>query len=380
MLMFVLFAIAGVVYEAQDFLLYHPDHPDQARILVLTPAYYSLPYENLWLVARDGVRLNAFFIKQQGELLATAPTILFFHGNAGNIGDRMPHAQRLYAESHCNVFLLEYRGYGRSEGHVSEQGLVLDAQAALDVLLSRSDIDCSKIVVLGVSLGGAVATKLASLPSCRDKIMATVIVNSFTSIADMGACMFHPSIAKAPRWMLRNRFSSLEAMKSVTSPVLFVSGQCDQIVPPRMMLALHDACRTHKFFFTVPKLGHNNTFLAPYYGEVVRDFLGVVQGCHVPNLSSAMAQSNVTVSGRPLPPIPPHGMDSSAQASPHHRVSYPAGQAGTGVDTDITAACSHLSHSTEAATWSSCDAISDLSPGSGNLVDQDTNSFRTVTL
>lgn len=291
MFIFLLLAIAGVVYEAQDVLLYHPDHPERARLLVITPAYYSLPYENVWLVTEDGVRLNGFFIKQQGELLSSAPTILFFHGNAGNIGDRLPHVQRLYNKSLCNVFLLEYRGYGRSEGHVSEQGLILDAQAALDMLLSRTDINPNKVVVLGVSLGGAVGTQLASLPSYREKIMATIIVNSFTSIADMGACMFHAWIARAPKWMFRNRFSSLDAIKDVTSPVLFVSGQRDLMVPPRMMRALCDACQARKFFFPVPNLGHNDTFQSPYYGEVVRDFLESVQGLHVPNQFSAIVQS-----------------------------------------------------------------------------------------
>ncbi|XP_065178625.1 protein ABHD13-like [Sycon ciliatum] len=346
MFFFLLLTIAGVVYEVQDMLLYHPDHPERSRLLVRTPAACALPYENIQLVTEDGVRLNAFFIKHQGSLLATAPTVLFFHGNAGNIGDRLPHAQRLYSECHCNVLLLEYRGYGRSDGRVSEHGLTMDAHAGLDLLLARTDIDTNKIVVLGVSLGGAVATKLASSAACQRKIMALIIVNSFTSIADMGACMFHSCIAKLPGWMLRNRFSSRDAIRDIKAPALFVSGQCDRVVPPAMMHTLYEACQSRKFFFSVPGGGHNNTFLAPNYSDVIRDFLGAVQGMSAPNPLSVVNNpakfSFVDYQDQPLPPTPSHELsrgslaadpsvvyDVNAASQPAHRLVLDSGIAET---------------------------------------------------
>ena len=95
-------------------------------------------------------------------IFCQVPTVLYLHGNAGNIGHRLVNVQGLYNSIGCNVALLEYRGYGRSEGTPSEEGICMDAQAALDFLLTRSDINTEKILVFGRSLGGAVAIDLAT--------------------------------------------------------------------------------------------------------------------------------------------------------------------------------------------------------------------------
>ena len=111
---------------------------------------------------RDGTQLHLFLVKQPAEKSRKVPTLLYLHGNAGNIGHRLLNVQGLYSSIGCNVALLEYRGYGRSEGTPSEEGLCMDAQAALDFLLTRNDINTEKIVVFGRSLGGAVAIDLAT--------------------------------------------------------------------------------------------------------------------------------------------------------------------------------------------------------------------------
>ena len=113
-------------------------------------------------IFRDGTQLHLFLVKQPGEQSKKVPTVLYFHGNAGNIGHRLLNVQGLYTSIGCNVALVEYRGYGRSEGSPSEEGLYMDAQAALDFLLTRQDIATDKIVVFGRSLGGAVAIDLAT--------------------------------------------------------------------------------------------------------------------------------------------------------------------------------------------------------------------------
>ena len=174
----VVFGLTGVLYKAGDKLLYHPDQPPHSRLFVPTPAMFDLPFDNLFipsrsvsslhrvtliiLIFRDGTQLHLFLIKQPGEKSRKVPTLLYLHGNAGNIGHRLINVQGLYTSIGCNVALLEYRGYGRSEGSPSEEGLCMDAQAALDFLLSRDDIATDKIIVFGRSLGGAVAIDLAT--------------------------------------------------------------------------------------------------------------------------------------------------------------------------------------------------------------------------
>ena len=115
-------AVLGVLYFYQDALLYFPDQPESSRVFVQTPHKFGLPFENFYLKTRDGVRINVMLIKQPAPRLAVAPTMLFFHGNAGNIGHRLINSHALYKNCGCNVFLVEYRGYGRSDGAPSERG------------------------------------------------------------------------------------------------------------------------------------------------------------------------------------------------------------------------------------------------------------------
>ena len=111
---------------------------------------------------------------------------VYFHGNAGNIGHRLENAKVLYKTLKCNILLVEYRGYGMSDGIPSEEGFYQDAQAAYDFVDSREDLDSSKIVIFGRSLGGAVAIDLASRCDYRDRLLALVVENTFTSIPDLG--------------------------------------------------------------------------------------------------------------------------------------------------------------------------------------------------
>ena len=115
-------AVLGVLYFYQDALLYFPDQPESSRVFVQTPHKFGLPFENFYLKTRDGIRINVMLIKQPSPRLAVAPTVLFFHGNAGNIGHRLINSHALYKNCGCNVFLVEYRGYGRSDGSPSERG------------------------------------------------------------------------------------------------------------------------------------------------------------------------------------------------------------------------------------------------------------------
>ena len=128
-----------------------------------SPSIVGLAFESVFIKAKDKTRLHLFFVKQPPQLISEAPTLLFLHGNAGNIGHRLLNVKGLYAQLQCNVCLLEYRGYGHSDGTPTEEGMYMDAQAGLDYLSSRSDINASKIVVFGRSLGAKCEIRVASV-------------------------------------------------------------------------------------------------------------------------------------------------------------------------------------------------------------------------
>lgn len=143
----------GILYHAEDNFLFYPELPSHSRVFVPIPSMYGLPYENVQVRAADGTLLKMFFIYQPPERLHQSPTIIFFHGNAGNMGHRLQNAVGLYHNLHCNILLVEYRGYGLSEGSPTEDGLYIDARASIDYLLSRSDVNLSEIIIFGRSLG-----------------------------------------------------------------------------------------------------------------------------------------------------------------------------------------------------------------------------------
>lgn len=231
-------AVFGALYHYQDTLLYFPDQPVTSRVFVQNPAVLGFPFENLYIKTQDGVSINAIFIKQSPQFQSSVPTVLFFHGNAGNVGHRLTNARSWHSYCGCNVFLVEYRGYGKSEGSPSEQGFELDSEAALSYLLSRTDIDTNKIVIFGRSLGGAVAIALASNELYVDKAFALIVENTFTSIPSMANQLVN-GLGRLPYFCFRNKFDSLKKIRKARVPTLFLSGLADQLIPPRMMTSLY---------------------------------------------------------------------------------------------------------------------------------------------
>lgn len=281
-LFMVIFGITGVLYKAGDKLLYHPDQPPQSRVFVPSPAIFHLPFENLFIKARDGTELHLFLIKQPQELFSRVPTILFLHGNAGNIGHRLGNAKALYDEISCNIALLEYRGYGRSDGQPGEDGLYMDAQACLDYLHTRPDLATNKIVVFGRSLGGAVAVDLASRSKNKDRIGALILENTFTSIPDIAKILFPFKFIKMlPVWFYKNQFKSGKKICKVTQPVLFISGLVDKLIPPSMMTSLYSGCGSPvKRLARFASGTHNETWTCSEYFQTINYFLDEVIFLH----------------------------------------------------------------------------------------------------
>jgi len=279
----VIFGLTGVLYKAGDKLLYHPNQPPHSRVFVPTPAMFDLPFDNLFINSRDGTQLHLFLVKQPGEKSAQVPTILYLHGNAGNIGHRLLNVQGLHASIGCNIALLEYRGYGRSEGSPSEEGLYLDAQAGLDFLLTRQDIATDKILVFGRSLGGAVAIDLATRSNNKESIAALLVENTFTSIPDIARILFPFKLIKClPVWFYKNQFKSHRKACRITQPTLFLSGLGDKLIPPQMMNDLYISCGAPvKKLARFPGGTHNETWTIPNYYQTINYFLDEVLYLHL---------------------------------------------------------------------------------------------------
>ncbi|XP_039764174.1 protein ABHD13 isoform X2 [Pararge aegeria] len=261
--------IAGILYNVQDLLLYYPNDPTNSRMFVLQPSTFKLPYESVKIKTKDGFKIHMFLILQATES-ACKPTMIFFHGNAGNIGQRLANASGFYHKLNINILLVEYRGYGLSEGSPSERGLYLDAQCAFDYIMQRSDIDHSKIIVFGRSLGGAVAIDLASRLEYRDRVWALIVENTFTSIPDMARVILKwKCLNWLPMFCHKNKYMSLKKMRAVRCGTLVVCGSHDALVPPRMgrLLLVHcgAAVRCHA---SLPG-SHDDTWTcAEYYNEL----------------------------------------------------------------------------------------------------------------
>lgn len=139
-------------------------------------------YEDLRIPTPDGENLSAFFIRPSNKGIAKNATILMFHGNAGNIGHRVPIAKILEEHSGCNIFMLEYRGYGLSTGTPDEEGLMVDAQTALDYIREQKETRGGKIIIYGQSLGGAVAIQLVAKNQEAGDVAGLILENTFTTM------------------------------------------------------------------------------------------------------------------------------------------------------------------------------------------------------
>lgn len=168
---------------------------------------------------------------------------------------------RQFYNSGFNVLMLSYRGYGQSNGSPSERGFKLDALAAVEYCLDREDIlDLQRIFLFGRSIGGAVAISTAAKFS-RAEIAGIVVENTFTSMGDMIDVVLPP--LKFFKFLNRNPWNSLAIVPSLKTPMLFISGLRDELVPPAQVAALHDAaqqCRV-KQFFSVENGTHNDTYV-----------------------------------------------------------------------------------------------------------------------
>ncbi len=245
-------ALVPLVMESR--FIYFP-----SRGQAMTPESAGLRAERVVLHTADDVRLDAVWAPAPNE----RATFLFLHGNAGNLSHRLPNVQQL-VERGISVLILDYRGYGDSEGSPSEKGLYADARAGWEWLRERRE----RVFLFGRSLGAAVAIHLAGEVEAEGVIAEC----AFSSVRGMAL----KNILTAPAALtLRSRFDSVEAVRAIKCPLLSIHGVRDSLAPMRMGRAIYDAATVPKRWYEISAAGHNDTVAVggEKYWETLLDFV-----------------------------------------------------------------------------------------------------------
>jgi len=219
--------------------------------------------EERWITTEDGVRLHAWYVSPP----ATTATLVWSHGNGGNIAGRLDVLLALVAAG-VAVLAYDYRGYGRSSGRPSEAGVYLDALAAYDSERRRG-VPPDRMIAFGESLGGAVSIRLATERPCA----GVAVVSTFTRLADVARVHYGPLAAAAG-----NRFDALARVRDLRVPLLVAHGDEDEVVPYALGERLFAAAPEPKRFFRARGWHHNDVFAAPGLIAAITAFATEVTG------------------------------------------------------------------------------------------------------
>lgn len=238
-------AVVLLVYFGQSHLIYFPQVGQE---IGNTPNEIGLDYTPVNIPTSDGETLHGWWV----PVPDAKGTVLFFHGNAGNISHRINYLA-MFKRLGYNTLLFDYRGYGQSSGTPSESGTYLDAQAAWQYLTKVRNIAPARIILFGESLGGAVAAWLAA----REKPGLLVLASVFTSVPDLAAEIY-PFLPV--RWITRFHYNTLESLRSVACPVFIAHSPQDEIIPFTHGQQLFQTASEPKQFLSLEG-GHNIGFI-----------------------------------------------------------------------------------------------------------------------
>jgi len=203
----------AILYFFQSKLIFHPH-----KTLIATPKTIGLDYESVEFKADDETKLHGWFIPSKNS----TTTLLFFHGNAGNISHQLDSIE-IFNSLGLNVFIIDYRGYGNSEGNINEQNSYDDTRAAWNYLIETRGIEDKDIILHGRSLGGAIAAHLGGEVEPK----AVILESSFSSIKKMAAHTY-PFV---PSFLVRYSYNTAQHVKKINSPILIMHSKDDDIVP-----------------------------------------------------------------------------------------------------------------------------------------------------
>jgi uncharacterized protein len=244
-------ALLVLLWAAQRRLMYFP--------VGAVPPLASLGLSDVQAVTfdtADGLRLNGWFF----AIPRSRDTLVVFNGNAGNRAYRVPLATALVRRG-FQVLLFDYRGFGENPGSATERGLAQDARAAREYLAGRGDVDATRLIYFGESLGTAVAVELAT----EHPPSVLILRSPFTSMADVGQYHYPWLPVRA---LIRDRYDTLERISRVKAPLLVIAGERDSIVPFDQSRRVYDsAVSERKKFLPIPRADHNDDEL--FDGDVM---------------------------------------------------------------------------------------------------------------
>jgi uncharacterized protein len=219
----------------------------------------QLGVSDVWVETSDHVRIHGWMLRREDSRWIT----LFLHGNAGNITHRASRMQEIAAAG-SSILAIDYRGYGKSEGWPTEKGLYRDSEAAY-VFLIGLGYRADQIILHGESLGTAVAIELASRRPCA----ALILEAPFSSGSDVAA-----AILPVAGPILVHSFNSMNKIRWIGGPKLFMQGDRDEVIPPRICRQLFDAAQGRKEMWVIPGAGHNDILetAGAQYGKKLRAF------------------------------------------------------------------------------------------------------------
>lgn len=228
-----------------DRFIFHPD-----ALLHQTPAAAGLAFDDVYFTTEDQVRLHGWYVPHPRAMA----TLIWFHGNAGNISHRVENIKMLHERIPINIFIFDYRGYGQSAGVVSEAGTYKDGVAAIRFLQERHRIAGKELIIFGRSLGAAVAAEMANRFDC----MAVILESPFASIQEMARAI----VPFLPLGALTNtRYATVEKVRGIKAPLLVLHGDSDEVVPFAQGEQVFAAALAPKTFYTIAGAGHNDTYL-----------------------------------------------------------------------------------------------------------------------
>ncbi len=219
----------------------------------------GIAFEDAWFDAPDGSQLHGWYVPADDS----RAVVLFAHGNAGNLSDRADTLDVLANELGASVLIFDYRGYGRSAGSPSTEGILADARAARKWLAQRADISESQIVLMGESIGGAVVADLAA----KDGARGLILENTFTSLADVGAYHYPWLPVKL---VMRGDLDTVAKIGEYHGPLLQLHGASDSIVPLELGRRLFDAANEPKRLAVIAGGDHNDLRSGTAYREIDR--------------------------------------------------------------------------------------------------------------
>lgn len=240
------------MYGLQRNLMYHPNPNIEA------PASYGLvDFSAVTLTAQDGTKLEAWYHPAKENY----PTIIHFHGNAGNLSHRADFFS-LVRDAGFGIIGVDYRGYGKSEGSPSEEGFYQDGRATMEYVTKTLSIPENKLIIYGESIGTGVAVQMAT----EHKIAALILQSPFTTMAA-------PAILQYPflpvNLLLKDRYDSLSKIANIYVPTLFLHGEKDTLVPINLGKELFAKANEPKQPIYYPEIGHNDYELDKLVAAIV---------------------------------------------------------------------------------------------------------------